>query len=188
MATFDPNNPLTKALLQSAADTTTALPIVQQNRARAAAIIHEGYDKLAMYYQFRPILFALSASSAAFAFAMLYKRPKNTEAITLYSTAGILSSGLAWFTRPAIFRPAPAPLPSVASQSSAPAMQQMSTPSPTPESAALAEYLGMIDKRVEKLDRESPGWESRTYMQLANDLGIGKLYPPVHTALTKYGG
>ncbi len=98
------------------------------------------------------------------------------ESVTLYSLAGLFSSGVAWFTRPAMFRPAPALL---VTTPGAPA---------DPNSAAMAEYLGALDKKVTKLNAEQPGWEAQQYMRLASDLGLGMMYQPINTALTKYGG
>jgi hypothetical protein len=124
-------------------------------------------------------------------FAMLARRPKNMEAITLYSLAGILSSGVAWFTRPAMFRPAPAPTASTVKKPkkpSQPGVPAAPAPKPDAQSAAMAEYLGALDSKVQKLNASAPGWEANTYMRLANDLGFGNMYPPLQTALTKYGG
>lgn len=156
---------LTTTLLQSAAETATGLPVVQQNRARMAAVVNAGYAAIDTYAKVQPYLFVAGVLGAIASGMALTRRRKVGEAYPLYLGAGIASAGLAWFTRPASLRSA-APVP---------------PPGGTP---ATAQALAWIDGRVATKSAQQPGWETATWSRLASDLGQGTLNPAVQTLLT----
>lgn len=160
-----------QALLEGARIATNN-PMVLLNRARAAAAIQLGYEQMDLYERWRPTLFAASASGAAISLAMLYRRRRNPEAVTLYTIIAAMSSAMAYFTRPMALRADPAPMPPT-------------PPGVEPPPSAMAEYLGMLDKRAGRMDAERPGWQPQTWQRLANDLGWTTIPAPVEVALTR---
>lgn len=148
-------------------------PAVVVNRARAAAALDYGYEKLDQYERWRPTLFAASAAGCAISIAAATKRRKVPEAVTLYSLLALISGGVAWFTRPDALRPAPAPSPVPQAPGEGP--------------GAVDQVLGWVDRRVEHLNQTEPGWETATWQRLSNDLGFGKITSPVRELLLPQG-
>lgn len=173
-------NQLTGQALVTAAQVAVTTPVVRQNRARAAVVVHEGYDWLETWDRWRPTVFALSAAGAAVSWSMAYKRRKLPEALALYTLTGGACSALAWLTRPAALRPPPAAMP-------APAPGTVPLPGQTapPPPGALAQLLGYLDRRAATLSIERPGWEGTSLRRLARDLGAGTLEPYADVLLTQ---
>lgn len=172
-------NQLTGQALTTAAQVAVATPVVRQNRARAAVVVHEGYDWLETWDRWRPTVFALSAAGAAVSWSIAYRRRKLPEAVALYCLTGTAASVLAWFTRPAALRPPPAALP-VPAPGTVPLPGQTAPPPP----GALAQLLGYLDRRATALSGERPGWEGAALRRLARDLGAGILEPYAEVLLT----
>lgn len=162
---------LQSSVLDAAVKGMVAQPVVLENRARTAAAIDYVYDKIEQYERWRPTLFALSAVGLAVSSAMAYRRRKVPEAWALYLTTAGISGGMAWFTRPAALRGAPAAVP---------------PPDPTlPASgtSTMAQILGWADRRADHLDQTEPGWQPRTWRRLAHDLGFGTMNQHARTLL-----
>jgi len=167
-------NTVASGAVDTAAGLAAEQPLVRVNRARAAAGIDYGYEKLEVYEKWRPLIFlGACAGTAASGFA-LWKRKKIGEAWATYLTTGGVSAAVAWFTRPDFLRPAPAPVP-VATPGEPP-------PTSTP---AMQQVLGWLDRRVQANNLNRPGWETRTWQRVARDLGFGTLKPPASTLLTR---
>ncbi len=156
------------AALQTAAVGLAASPTYTQNRARIAALTELGYEGLDFYQQFQPTLFILGVVGTAIGSAALAKRRKNPEAVALYSLITVGSALTAWLTRPAMLRPAPAPLP----------------PNSTASTPILGSTLGWLDRRAENLTRNDPGWESRNLARLLGDLGMGTMDPATQALIS----
>jgi len=157
---------LSSQALAEAARLAAEQPPVIVNRARAAALVDYGYDRLDLYERWRGAIFALTASLSAISLAMAYRRWPNPEATTLYTTSALGNGIVAWITRPDALRPEPAPTPPT---------------SDAPES--MAQFLGWLDRRVGRLNSEEPGWERQTWHRLARDLGYGRMNPPTQALL-----
>ncbi len=160
---------ITQAAMQQAAGSAMAMPVVAVNRARAAAAVDAGYDAMATYMAWRPVLFAASVTGSVVAGAALVRRHKNPEAIALYGIIGALSALTAWFTRPDMLR--------------SPVVQAMPTDPNAP--SGMAGAVGWLDDRVARNSQERPGWEAATFKRLAGDLGMGTLNPAVQALLTQ---
>ena len=160
---------LTQAALQQAANAALATPEVEVNRARAAAALDAGYDAMATYMAWRPVLFAASVTGAVVAGSALARRYKNPEAVALYGLAGAISTLVAWFTRPDMLR--------------APVVQAIPTDPNAP--SGMAGAIGWLDNKVATNTEERPGWEAATFNRLASDLGMGTLNPAVQALLTQ---
>jgi hypothetical protein len=153
-------------LLNSAAQAAADQPLVQQNRARLAAVLDAGYGALDFYAKAQPFLFVGGCLGALASGMALAKRRGVGEAYPLYLGAGLASAAVAWFTRPAALRAAVPP----------------PAPGATP---ATARALAWVDGRVSANSQEHPGWEGVTWTRLANDLGQGTLSPAVQALLTR---
>jgi hypothetical protein len=160
---------LTNATMQQAALSALAVPAVQVNRARAAAAVDAGYDVMATYMAWRPVIFAVSTMGAVVSGAALTRRIRTPEAVALYGIMGALSALVAWYTRPDMLRKPPA--------------QAIPTDPNAPQGMAGA--VGWLDQRVAHNSAERPGWEAATYTRLASDLGMGTLNPAVQALLTQ---
>lgn len=165
---------VSQQVLSAAARKAAQYPKVQVNKARAAAVADYGYEKLEMYEAWRPTIFATSSAACLVSVAMGVKRRKVPEAIALYSLSAALTGTLAWLTRPDALRPAPAPMPP----------QETDPDQPVePRPGAMAQVLGWVDRRVDRLNTTEPGWQPRTWQRLAADLGFGTIKPPVSDLL-----
>lgn len=163
---------LSQEMLTQAARYATDQPLVTVNRARAGALVDYGYDQFDRWERWRPIVFAASLALAGISGAMLYRRWRVPEAAVVYTTSTLMNLGIAWFTRPDALRPPPAPTPPLA-------------PGEAPPPEPLQQVLGWLDRRVERLNGTEPGWESRTWERLAQDLGFGTMDPYARTLLTR---
>lgn len=152
---------LAQQVLNEAASSAADTPLVQVNRARAAALVDYGYDKLDQYDRWRPYIFAGSAGTCALSVAAVIKRRKIAEAWPLYLVLAAMSGGLAWVTRPGWLRGAPAPLPT----------KQTDSPS------SLNTMVGWLDRRVDQNTHQQPGWEAETWQRVAQDVGFSTIPP-----------
>lgn len=179
---------LTARVLDETARWATDRPSVQMNRARLASLADYGYRKLDTFYRYQPTIFAASAAVCAVSLAMAWRRKRIPEALTLYLASGGVSGAVAYVARPSWLRAAePAPLPPGAGTPPPPAPGQpveTQPPPPTPP-GPLSQFLGWLDRRVGKANAARPGWESRTWRRVANDLGYGTLNPPLGTLLVR---
>lgn len=183
---------VTSQVLGEAVKYATDLPQVQVNRARAAALIDYGYEKLDQFSSVKPYVFWSSTAGLVACGYMGFRRRKIPEAVALYSVLGVISAGLAYLTRPDALRPQPAPMPASATAAPVPAAP---APSPTtsapvleatkPAPKALPQVLGWLDRRVVARSAIKPGWEATTLRRVAKDLGFAKLGSAVETAITR---
>lgn len=186
MALPDVGRSLTDKVLLEAARWTTDRDSVIVNRARSAALADYGYEKLAVYYKWRPVIFASSAAVSAISLAMAWRRRRVPEALILYGLSGIFSGAVAYTTRPNLLRPAPAPLPPVAQTPAPVPPEAIAAGAPPPaDPSAVAQFMGWLDSRISKLNRTRPGWEAQTWHRVAHDLGYGTLNPHVAMLLTR---
>lgn len=187
---------MTAVALQQAADYATRSTTMVVNRARAAALADYGYEKMQQFESYQPLIFAVSASTLGISVAMGIRRRRVPEALALYSTLGLLSAGMAWFTRPAALRPAPAPIPAAVLNPAAvvapppaapgqPAPEVLPVPPAPIDPGLFAQVLGWLDRRVAERSASNPGWEAGTWHRLAYDLGLGTITSPVNTLLTR---
>ncbi len=156
------------AAMQSAAAGLVQSPEYLQNRERLAAVTELGYEVMDFYDAYQPVLFILGLLGTAIGGTALAKRRTNPEAVALYGISTVVSAAVAWLTRPAFLRPAPAPVPEGA----------VSSP------GALGETLGWLDHRAAGLTAAKPGWEAQTLARLLGDLGTGTLDPASQTLIT----
>lgn len=159
-----------------AAQWATDKPVVRVNRARSAALVDGLYDLIDTFEKWRPTIFAVSGASCALAISMIAKRRKIPEGWVLYSVIALGTGTIAWFTRPYALRPAPAPLSSTVKTQDG---------EKTQDNQALAQFVGWIDRRVERNSNQRPGWEAGTFQRLSDDLGTGTMHPGVRTLLTR---
>jgi hypothetical protein len=169
-------NALADQALVQAAQWSASKPVVQVNRARTAALAHQGYQYMDTLESWRPAIFAAAASMSIISGTLTYRRRKVPEAWMLYGTLSLLSGAVAWFTRPGFLRPSPAPMPSEATSPSP------GDPSP-PAPGVLAEFLGWLDRKVASFEQENPRWQSQTWTRLARDTGFGTIKQPYVKAL-----
>jgi hypothetical protein len=172
---------VTTQVLSEAAKYAADLPQVRVNRARAAALVDYGYEKLDQYSAIKPYVFWGSTAGLVACGYMGWKRRKIPEAVALYSVLGVLAAGVAYLTRPDTARPPPAPMPATAS---IPAPSAPGEP-PKPAPKALPQVLGWLDRRVEARSQVRPGWEAATLRRVAKDLGFATLGVAAETAITR---
>lgn len=163
---------LSSAAISSAAEYATNRDDVRVNRARAAAAVDYGYDKMEQYERWRPTIFVASSAVCALSLALMFKRRRVPEAYVVYLTSAAASAGMAWFSRPDALRPAPAPMPPL-------------PPGQEPPPGAMAQVLGWLDRRVQANTSADPGWEARTWRRVARDLGYGTLDPHTEVLLVR---
>ena len=178
----------TAQVLDETAKWAADRPSVLVNRARVASLADYGYQKLDTFYRYQPTIFAASAAACAVSLAMAWRRKRVPEALAMYLAAGGVSGTVAYFSRPSWLRAAPpAPLPPGAGTPPPPLPDEPPDPQPLPPTppGPLASFLGWLDARVERANSSRPGWEARTWRRVANDLGYGRLEPPVGTLLTR---
>lgn len=165
---------LTSGALSAAIGVAADQPLVRVNRARAAAAVDYGYNRMALWDVWRPWLFTASSVVTAVSCYMLWKRRKVPEAWYTYVTAGGSSAAVAWLTRPNALRGAPAPKPVA-----------MPGEPPSDASSTMQQVLGWIDKKIERNNQTRPGWEAQTWARVAQDLGFGTLKPPASVFFTR---
>ena len=165
MSAFDLSNPILVAAAQGIATD----PAVAQNRARAAVLLHMGYNTLDVYEQNRGPIFVLSLLGAIGSGYMLKKR-KNGEARALYSITLAASLGTAWFTRPDALRSTPPPPP--------PGVPETGT-------GTTGRTLAWLDQKAADNTTEDPTWENETWSRLSQDLGSNTIPPAVNALLIK---
>lgn len=141
----------------------------QVNRERFAVLANTGYAWLDKYVASKPTLFVIGLIGAAASGYGIYRRRKNPEAVTLYSTTGILSAALAFIARPGVSSASKNPPPAVAADSP----------------GALKSTMAWMDKKAAVLTSKSPGWEKKTLTRVWKDVGQGPIQPAVNTLLTK---
>lgn len=174
----DVGSALANRALVEAAEWSVDKPLVRVTRARGAAMTDYGYRLLAAYERWRPTIFATSAAVCGLSLGMGYVRRRIPEGWVVYGILAGVSGTLAWFTRPDAFRPPPAPLP--------PSVAGLAGTAPPKEApGALARFLGWLDRRVQLMSTEQPGWEAQTYSRLSRDLGFGTMSPAVRVLLTQ---
>jgi hypothetical protein len=154
------------AVMGTVAQTVANDPTYLANRERLAAMIAMGYGYLDWYAQYRSTFFALSLVATAASVAGAIKRTSH-EARLLYGALALASLGVAYFTRPDMLRPAPAPV----------------DPNAPPSTPVMPQVMGWLDSKGAELSAVQPGWEAANLLRLANDFGSGTIDPSVQTLL-----
>jgi len=124
-----------------------------QNRERAAVILHDGFATWDTYVEIRPALFVASLMGMlGSAWVGYNRRDKGWESTALYSTGFAVSAITAWITRPGAFGGA-------ATASDA-------------EAAAGGGMVGYLDERAQLLKMREPNFVDASFSRLVRSPGV----------------
>ncbi len=120
-------------------------PAYTVNRERAAAVLDSGFKTADTYNKFKPALFVGGlAGMGVSAFALVKRRGRGSETVTLWTMAFIASAATAWITRPIL----------------------NATKAPPGSSAAAQDSFGLlaiIDKRRAQLKAQDPNFADKVF-------------------------
>ncbi len=120
-------------------------PAYTVNRERAAAVLDSGFKTADTYNKFKPALFVGGLAGMGIStFALMKRRGRGTETVTLWTMAFIASAATAWITRPIL----------------------NATKAPPGSSAAAQDSFGLlaiIDKRRAQLKAQDPNFADKVF-------------------------
>jgi hypothetical protein len=128
-------------------------PSYNQNRERAAVVLHDGFSTWDTYVEIRPALFVLSLMGmVGSAWVGYNRRDKGWESVALYSTGFVASAVTAWITRPGAFGGA-----ATASEE---------------EAQAGGGMVGYLDNRAQEIKLREPNFVDVAFTRLIRSPGV----------------
>jgi hypothetical protein len=156
-----------------------AIPGYEENRERAAVLVAKGQAAEAFYQRNRKWIFTGALCGMGASGYALWKRYRIPEASVLYGSTFLLSSVVAWLTRPpaapAGIVPGAAPTPGVVAPAPAPPVPTGTPGTPLPATETpKGGFVGWLDTERARRAKTDPQWADKT---LTKAVGAGVVQP-----------